>query len=191
MLIMLAFLDRAARIGRLDLEDTKLRFGLFAVRDELRRSLIRGGVKYNRWFKYLDTTITRNLHNVRDINPALATVALIQFRKNAVIDSAYHEREAALKLPENRALADSYQKYISVLGEYLSSRHPYSLKFFACLMVLMAKPAHVDDIHASTDPNLSGQAVAPIFSLSPQTSTLLRYTMAPEANRVGIHVSVR
>jgi len=117
---------------------------------------------------------------LKDVNPMLATVAMVQLRKEPAFEVAYHQLEAALKLPENRVIARSYRHYVKEVGEYLTVRHPVSLRLMIFIMILLDRPKHPGDIHVSSDPKTSGESVAPIFGLSPQTSTLLKYSIGPE-----------
>lgn len=194
MIIMLAFLDKALRVEPLKLADLTLRYKLFSARDRLRLSLIKGETEYNKWFQYFDTTLTRTIHNVKDVNPVLGTVAMLQFKKHPVIDAAYHQFEAALLLPENRQIGKAYRQYIEGIGEYLTVRHRFSLRIMIFVMVMMDKmsASHPNDIHASSDPRKSGESVAPIFSLHPQTSTMLRYNIGQDVYQsgAGVHMSM-
>jgi hypothetical protein len=192
---MLAFLDKAVRRGPLELQDANLRYELFSARDRLRFSLIKGETEYNKWFKYLDTTLTQTIHSVRDVNPVIATFAMMQFQNDPAFDVAYHEREAALMLDENRGVKKAYRRYIETIGDYLTKRHSLSLRIMVEVMMRLEKraQAHPTDIHTSKDPKTSGESVAPFFSLSPQTSTLLKYGMASDVYRQSgaeVHMSV-
>jgi hypothetical protein len=131
---------------------------------------------------------------VKDVNPLIATVAVIQFKKDPSFHAAYHEIESALGLPENLGFRRSYRIYIQSIGEYLSERHRYSLPVMSRVMIQLEKQNKEGDIHASLDPQKSGESVAPIFTISPQTSTVLKYSIGQDVYRQSgaeVHVSVR
>lgn len=166
--IMLALLDRSLRTGRLDLLKLRLRFDLFALRDELRAAAITGEAPLNQWFEYLDTTLTKSIDNIESLNLWEAMALLIAHGRDASIQRAYDRLLAALRQPENRKLAEIHGKLVSVHGQFLASRHRGPM----VTIVGLAKLA------VSTDRLIDRcrDRIERILASAPETSTLLRYS---------------
>jgi len=120
---MLGFLDQALRRGRLDKLKLRTRFELFAFRDELRLALIKGEANPSRWFDYLDTTLTKSIDCLDDINlwESLALIAV--YSKNTAIKAAIEKQHAALSDPANHRLVELQSQYTACLASFLTERH--------------------------------------------------------------------
>ena len=119
-LILLAMLDRALRHERIANAQIEARFGFFAIRDDLRRLGRDGSVPQDRWFAYMDTTLTRSTVAIERIHlwNAIAYMRVCDFRK---IERAEKNRARAMKkLP---ALADIHSRYGECVKNLIRERH--------------------------------------------------------------------
>ena len=163
ILIMSWLLDKALRQGRTEALLIRVRFKLFALRDELREAVIDGTAPDNRWFEYLDTTITKLIDHLPQITAWEALAFFISYRRN---DSVLRAQEAlfdAMCRDENRKLQDIYSKLVLCIIELLFHRH-------IGITLLTSLTAHVVG-SARTLRN----RVAQTFTVAPETSTLLEY----------------
>lgn len=161
MLIMLTLIDRSLRIGRLETLRLETRFKLFALRDKLRHAAICGDVPYNRWFAYLDTSLTKSIDVLPQISVWEALALVYSYRNNKSLLKAQLELLAALAQEENRQLAEVYKEYLVCLTTLLVKRHR------AAGYTAMALARVVGGVT-----NLKGRLAA-IFTIAPETSTLL------------------
>lgn len=163
MLIMLALLDRALRIGRLESLRLETRFRLFALRDELRRGGFSGAAPQNKWFEYLDTTITKAIDVLPHINAWEALALLAAYAKDKSVWAAHIELSEALEQPENHALSEVYDKYLDCIVDLLAERHRTSGRVLVTTARAVGRMAHLKN------------RLAEIITIAPETSTLLNY----------------
>lgn len=162
-LILLALLDKALRVGRLETVLLKTRFKLFALRDELRETAIKGETEENQWFEYLDTTITKAIDELASVSLWEAFVLILMNRHNKTIAEAQIKLFEALAQEENQKLAEIYRKFVWCLGTFLFDRHlAVRLTVFAGLYTLESVKKERDRLVKT-------------ITTSPQTSTLLKY----------------
>jgi hypothetical protein len=164
VIAMCMLLDKAARRGRLSKLKLKTRFQLFSLRDELRWSLIKGEVQPNRWFEYMDTTLTKSIDNLEDIN-LLESVALVAlYHRNQEVHEAVAKLKEALAQPSNRQLALISEKYTECLTHFLIARHFGTVRSGLFLLKVADKL------------NALNRGLVNIFASAPETSTLLMYS---------------
>lgn len=155
-IVMLAFLDRAMRTGRLDLLKLRFRFDLFALRDELRAAVIAGKVPKDNWFEYLDTTITKAIDHIDGANMYEMFALVVGHLHDREILEAYSKFLVTIQEERNAELLRIYSKYIALHVRFLGKRHRAVKKLFL-----------------QTDRSL--KAVKRVLTSSPERSTLLRY----------------
>ncbi len=193
-IVMLGFLDRSLRRGHLDKLKLKTRFELFAFRDELRLALIRGEVAPGRWFDYLDTTLTKSIDNLDDINLWESIALLLSYSKDPAIEAAIAKQAEELRDPANHRLLDLQTKFTSCLARFLMKRHfgmlPHNREPEQAKVPLV-EPSHPEVPSPFSDepevrirrplwalvkgffrPNIG---FVRIFTSAPQTSTLVQY----------------
>lgn len=163
MLIMLALLDRALRIGRLESLRLDTRFRLFALRDELRRAAVNGTVPQNRWFVYLDTSITKAIDVLPHISIWTALALIYTHSDDKSILEAQAELREALAQEENSQLCLIYVKYLACILTLLRERHrALGYTVFSAAKAIGAMTGLKDRLAA-------------IFTVAPETSTLLEH----------------
>src|SRR5262249_44120274 len=102
--VMLAFLDRATRLAKVDYLKAETRFNLFALRDELRNAAIEGQVQRNNWFDYMDTTLTAAIERL-DAFTFLGWLALaFRHREDTSLLQAQENLDRALNSPSNEKM---------------------------------------------------------------------------------------
>lgn len=186
-LILLAFLDRVVRGGRVKLIKIDLEFDLFALRDELRNAAFVSKISYDNWFDYMDTTITRTIERIDNVNPWLAVGYGWAHRNDPSLFHAQRALETALRLPENQRLAQIHNEYVRLIGRFLEARYPISLPIAAISCALILKDSTESGIHSSAEGGK--QDLAPIFSIAPETSTLSEYGLDGRRRPQDIHIS--
>jgi len=163
MLIMLALFDKALRRGRFELLFTDTRFKLFALRDELRDGVINGTLPENRWFEYLDTSITKAI----DLLPTIAVWEVfglvLRYKNDSTVRHAQLTLIDALSEDENQGLSDIYAKFVVCIAELLFQRH-------LGIRVGMTAVVHV----VGRTRGLK-KRFAEIVTVAPETSTLNQY----------------
>jgi hypothetical protein len=119
-LILLAMLDRALRHERIVNAQIEARFTFFAIRDDLRRLGRDGVVPQDRWFAYMDTTLTRSTVAVERIHlwNAIAYLRACDFQ---AIERA--EKKRALAMKKLPALADIHTRYGECVKNLIGERH--------------------------------------------------------------------
>jgi len=110
--IMAGLLNRAVRQDALELKKLDMRFKLFALRDELRRGIIEESVPHNQWTEYLDTTLTKTIDALQEINVWEALALVASYRNDSLILQPQKNLEAALKQKENAKTKQIYDKYV-------------------------------------------------------------------------------
>jgi hypothetical protein len=119
-LILLAMLDRALRHERITNAQIEARFTFFAIRDDLRRLGRDGVLPEDRWFAYMDATLTRSTVAVERIHlwNAIAYLRVCDFQ---MVERAEKNRARAMKkLP---ALADIHSRYGECVRNLIGERH--------------------------------------------------------------------
>jgi hypothetical protein len=160
---MLALIDRALRVGRLEQLMLEARFGFFALRDELRLAAIDGEVPHNRWFDYLDTSITKAIDALPHINAWEALALLYNHSDDESIIRAQQELYEALAREENQGLKKIYTNYLICILELLVERHRTLGRVAFNVVRMRGRVVNLKD------------KLAKIFTVAPETSTLLEH----------------
>lgn len=166
MLIMAALFDRATRRGRIELVLLDARFKLFALRDKLRNAAIAGEVPENKWFEYLDTTITKSIDNLSGLTVWEVGGLFAAYRHDESVLRAQSALFKALAQEENHDLGLIYGELVYRIGEVLFLRH-------LCTRYMMYAVVFA----ASRTQGLK-KKFAQIVTVAPETSTLTQYTEA-------------
>lgn len=162
IVLFCAWLDGATRGERIKLAKQRARFRMFAARDLLRRKMFEGDIEDDRWFVYMDTTLTKSIEYVEDINIWEAIVLAIQFRN---VDDELETARKALhaKLEKDEALREAHEAFMSAIWELIVERHmTLRLAFGAAIRV--GRFMHVI--------NSTKTFVGETFEAAPHTSTL-------------------
>lgn len=159
-IVMLSLLDRAARSDKIALAQMKARFDLFAIRDELRRRGRSGAVEENRWFSYMDTTLTRAIMSVEYLTVWHA-VSYLHAIDPARFEAADRSRREAMS--RNQALAELHERYTQCLWQLMRDRHVLLWR----VLGIIAKTLGVLDGRR--------QKIVQALRTAPETSTLLEY----------------
>ena len=166
VLIMLAMLDRAVHGLRLEGTQMEARFKLFRLRDELRMATIDGTIPYNEFFRYLDTTLSRTIENIRSVNLWEGFSIYLDLRNDREIRKATQWLDAQLKQSENRGMLPIYAGYSEVLAELLSNRH---------ILVRNLCLATGRIANFMSEISKFKRSIAESYSRAPQTSTLIQH----------------
>lgn len=170
ILIALALLDNSTRMAKKEMITYKFRFRLFALRDKLRNSLISDEIQRSNWFGYMDTTITKTITLLPNMN--IWEIFLIGYlhRNNQQILSAQKRLDNALNQEENTVLASINDELTTCVFEYLKARHKALYKVSESLWFLIKFYSYTQD--SRTQYNL-----AKIVTTSPETSTLSQFAV--------------
>jgi hypothetical protein len=168
-LVLLALLDRTVRGGRIRLAELDLRFGLFEIRDVLRDAAINEEISYSKWFDYMDTTLTRTLDSVEAVNPWMAVGYTLIHRNDPAVKDGLQELKEVLRRPENRKIARVYAMYTECISKYLKARFPVSWPLAAIIFAITDREESSDSVQEEE------RKLAPVFSVSPETSTFSEY----------------
>lgn len=166
MMIMLVLIDRALRIGRQEILLCKTRFKLFALRDELRMAAIENTVPQNKWFEYLDTTLTKAIDKLPRFTAWEALALYVSHRRDPSISKALRYLDEALEQSENRRLAHFYNMFVLCLIEFLFERH------IATSYTMLAIAQVASRVMTLRD------RLVTILTAAPETSTLQQYAFA-------------
>ena len=177
-LVLLALLDRTVRGGRIRLAELDLRFGLFEIRDVLRDAAIDEEISYSKWFDYMDTTLTRTLDRVEAVNPWMAAGFALTHRNDPAVKDGLHELKEALQRPENKKIARVYAMYTEFLMKFLKVRFPISWPLVAITFAMFIKDRNSDSVQEEE------RKLAPVFSVSPATSTFSEYIVDSKHSEV-------
>src|ERR1044071_2726930 len=112
---MLMLLDRSTRLAKLDLLKLKTRCHLFRLRDDLRRAAISGEVPMNWLFDYLDTSISRTISHLDEINLWEGLALLLSHGKDQALLQAQKHIEKVMREKDNQALMPFYYQYLFCL----------------------------------------------------------------------------
>lgn len=168
-LVLLALLDRTVRGGRIRLAEMDFRFGLFHIRDVLRDAAINEEISYSKWFDYMDTTLTRTLDSIDAVNPWMAVGYAFTHRNDLAVKDGLRDLQEALRQPENRKIARVYAMYTECLSSFLKARFPASWPLAAITFAIITKERNSDSVQEEE------RKLAPVFSVSPETSTFSEY----------------
>jgi hypothetical protein len=161
--VMVSLLDKALRRGRVEVLLLEMRFKLFAVRDELREGVINGVIPENKWFEYLDTSITKAI----DLLPTITAWEVLglgwRYKNDPEILQAQVALFEALGKEENEKLAETYGKFLGCIVELLFRRH-VAIRYGMTGIVLGVKRAQEFKKNS-----------AQIITVAPETSTLIHY----------------
>jgi hypothetical protein len=160
---MAGLLDKALRRGRVELLLLEMRFKFFALRDELREGVIDGSLPENKWFEYLDTSITKAIDLLPTITAWEALALVLRYRNDPDVQQAQLALLTAFSQDENQKLARIYSTFVSHLVELLFRRH-IGIRFG---MMGLAK----------TVVSARGfkEKAAKIITVAPETSTFTHY----------------
>ena len=170
---MLWLLDRAVRIGRQEGVLLDTRFKLFALRDALRAAGINHDIPQNKWFEYLDTTITKFIDLLPRFTLCETLILYFTHRHDPPVIAARQKLETVMNADENRRLARFYTALARVLLEFLFRRH------IITSTVAMHVAKNWKRLSAIAD-KVTAKMVKTLTA-SPETSTLMEYAYAPSA----------
>lgn len=163
---MLVLLDRALRIGRQETLLCETRFKLFALRDELRMAAIEEAIPQNRWFEYLDTTLTKAIDKLPRFTAWEALALYVNHRHDLSISEAVRCLDEALEQSENSGLAEFYDKFVLCLVEFLFERHIVTSHTMLAIANVASGVLTIRD------------RLVRILTAAPETSTLQQYAFA-------------
>jgi hypothetical protein len=144
-----------------------LRFDLFALRDELRAAVIAGEAPQNKWFEYLDTTITKSIDNIQHLNIWEIGGLVLNHGHDESLVQAYLRLLDALAEPGNERLAQIYGRLVGLNATFLAGRHRVTVATVLGLAGMATRTAKVID--------RCRKRIELVLSGAPETSTLLRY----------------
>jgi hypothetical protein len=127
---MLAMLDRALRIGRIELLIIDTRHELYSLRDLLRRSAISGSINANSpLFDYLDASLTWRAASLQHVTVYdVAGSLLSSHAKDSQKD--YEALREELDKPENSTLKAIHYSFTACMEHFLKTRHKLVLPLF-------------------------------------------------------------
>ncbi len=163
LVILFALCDKASRYSRVELLLLNSRFKLFKIRDELRNSAMYGEVEPNKWFDYLDTSLTKTIDKLPKLTIWQALILFVHYKDDEQIENAEKELMKALSEDGNEKIAELYDKYLLAVAEFIFTRHR-SMRFSFKIA------ARVTGSLMSLK-----NEMAKIVSAAPETSTLLKY----------------
>lgn len=163
ILIMVALFDRATRLSRMDLLLLEKRFKLFALRDELRQGVIDGTMPNNKWFDYLDTSLTKAIDLLPTITVWQTLALLVRYKDDEEIMGAHATLLEAFSEEENRQLAPVYGKFVVYIAELLYRRH-IGIRYGMTALVKVVRGARG-----------FRKKAAEIITVAPETSTFNYY----------------
>lgn len=182
-IVLLALLDKTVRGGRIRLAELDFRFGLFHIRDVLRDAAINEEISYSKWFDYMDTTLTRTLDAVEAVNPWMASGYAFTHRNDPAVQEGLKELQEAFRRPENKKIARVYAMYTECVSKFLKARFPVSWPVVAIIFAMATKDKEQN--HNSVQEE--ERKLAPVFSVSPATSTFSEYIANPKPPEVVPH----
>ena len=166
-ILLLAFaLDRMFRLRQSNVI-LKHRFKLYALRDALRESAVRGDIKSSNWvFQYLDSSIAKSIDVLPRVSIWRAAVMTVFKRKDAkhaiLVDHLWRE----LAKPENTQLKKVFLHYVAETGYFIACRHD-TVYFFVSTLFRMIK--------CSKWLNSKYKVIKYAVTTAPETSTLYQY----------------
>jgi hypothetical protein len=170
-IVLITVIDRFARVGRIELAEARTRHELFALRDRLRREAIAGAIQFDGWFKYMDTTLTRSIDSVHDVNLWKALTYFSVYGRLEMAERAYSDLQEAMQ--QRPALRAVYTAYSETLWDLIEERHILIRNLpkvvFAAGRVFSALDGCFSWLRKSKRHALEGLLSAP------ETSTLLEY----------------
>lgn len=163
LVILFALCDRASRHSRIELLLLNSRFKLFKIRDELRRNAIRGQLETNKWFDYLDTSLTKTIDQLPKLTIWQAFILFVHYKDDEQILNAERELMKALDEEGNEKLSELYSNYLLSVAEFIFTRHRSMRLSFKVLAKATGGLMKLKN------------EMAKIISAAPETSTLLKY----------------
>jgi hypothetical protein len=163
-IIMLGMLDRAVRIGRVELLILRTRHKIFALRDLLRNSAIWGEIDPNRYpFDLIDQSLTKAAAGLKPLTFSDAFgFGLSQLVFNPNLDdpfyAPYFEFKRTIEKPEHhrlRAIADAYSKCID---EFIEERNRLGYTIASTIHHLIANVAGDGEPRLLAKPDLKQRA---------------------------------
>ena len=119
-IVIFGFLDMAARRSYHDRLITKTRFRIFALRDELRLKVIEGEIEQDKWFDYMDTTLTKMIDLVPSLKLSKVLLIVIGYQNDPTIMKSASELSAFLET--NPYYADLTHRYFNCVTGFLIKR---------------------------------------------------------------------
>lgn len=164
--IMLALLDRALRFERISTAQMRAKFELFAIRDDLRRLERTGVLSADRWFSYMDTTLTRSTASIEVITLWHAIGYIIagdRRHQNVIAQIDYAERVRQDAMKDAPELVEIHARYSRCIRELFKQRHALLWNILGAIGT---------GVHAVS---MFRDKVLKAASGSPENSTLLDY----------------
>jgi len=177
--VMLAAIDRYIRLGRVELAERRARYALFALRDRLRREALAHTIRFDAWFRYMDTTLTRAIDSVHEVNVWKALVYSSVYGRLDQTERAYAELQAAMA--DNQPLQAIYLEYTRILWRLVEDRHASVRNLHRYVFAAGRAFTFFDGCFAWL--RKSKRRVLEGLITAPETSTLLQY--APVRRRAA------
>src|ERR1700686_5238040 len=112
LVIMLSWLDRALRRGRIDLLMDETRHQLYTLRNDLRAAAASNEVDPHVWiFDYLDTSLTKTAALIKRVTVYEVLGFMIVSRNMVTMKQAYKALQRELGKPENVRFQQTYTQY--------------------------------------------------------------------------------
>lgn len=159
--VLLAFIDRVVRKGRIERLEMTAAFQLYALRDRLRAAAIDGNTPVNNWFNYLDTSLSRTAGNIERVSIWTYYWYVVACKDiDPQVRQASHLRNLVFTRGEYRVMAEIFKEYEATIMGTLCARHHF----------LMFR--HRRELKRATRP---ARRAVKKFSSIPVTSTLLQF----------------
>jgi hypothetical protein len=163
LVVLVGFLDRSARKSRIDLLMTETRFRLFAIRDELRLAVMEEEIANDKWFDYLDTSLTKMVDLLPKLSLWQLVVLMVHYRNDQRMMRGNEELMEFVQDKDNKRFSELFGKYLLVVGEFLFRRHRVISLFF------------VGALRTAKRVTTAKEEAAAIVATAPETSTFFNY----------------
>lgn len=139
-------------------------FRLYALRDELRSTVMRGEVKASNWvFQYLDSSLAKTIDSLPFISIWRVGSMVVFSPDEPKLKLRLNHLFGELRKPENELLARIYLHYLAEVGFFLSKRHgAFQIMVSSVFGVLNSRKWLKEKFRAAKE----------ILTAAPETSTL-------------------
>jgi hypothetical protein len=165
-IVLVGFLDNAARRSRFNILQTRTRFELFRLRDELRMAAIDGQIEQSNWFDYFDTTFTKMIDLLPSLTVWQIAFLMLHYRKDPEMMRKSEALMQFLNEDSNHFYRDLFERYAASVGRFLLDRHS------------VVKIAYKVLERWATDPGKLREETSEIVATAPETSTFSNYCMS-------------
>jgi hypothetical protein len=163
IIVMLYMLDRL-RLESHAIDKMESSYAMFGVRDMLRAQARSGVIRYDDWFTYMDTTISRTIAEIDQVTVWHGLGYMLVYQKDDRVNRARTRLKEHLK--KDHALAEIEGAYLHCIRQILKKRHAF---FWFCVQRSRSSIGRI----ARTK-----KQIVDIFASAPETSTLLKYARA-------------